>query len=59
MMNTEQWLPMKEVAEMLNISYDKLSRLVRQKIIKTQDDVLDQRVKLVEVEQVKRVFRLN
>lgn len=58
-MNTEQWLPMKEVAEMLNISYDKLSRLVRQKAIQTQDDILDQRVKLVEVNEVKKVFRIK
>ena len=58
-METERWLPMKEVATLLNISYDKLSRLVRQKVIKTQDDVLDQRVKLVEVEEVKKIFRLN
>ena len=50
---------MKEVATLLNISYDKLSRLVRQKVIKTQDDILDQRVKLVEVEEVKKIFRLN
>lgn len=53
----EEWLPMREVAKMLNISYDKLSRLVRQKIIQTRDDVLDQRVKLVEVNEVKKVFR--
>ncbi len=58
-MNTEQWLPMRDVAEMLNISYDKLSRLVRQKAIRTQDDILDQRVKLVEVSEVKKVFRIK
>jgi hypothetical protein len=57
-MNTEQWLPMREVAETLHISYDKLSRLVRQKVIKTQSDVLDQRIKLVEINEVKRIFRM-
>ena len=58
-MSDEQWLPMKEAAKTLNISYDKLSRLVRQKVIDTQIDLLDQRVKLVELGQVKRVFRLQ
>ena len=58
-MNSEQWIPMKEAAAILNISYDKLSRLVRQKAIHTQEDVLDQRAKLVELNEVKRVFRLK
>jgi hypothetical protein len=58
-MPEEQWLPMREVAEMLHISYDKLSRLVRQKAIQSKNDILDQRVKLVEVSEVKRVFRLR
>lgn len=57
-MGPEQWLPMREVAEKLNISYDKLSRLVRQKVIRTQNDVLDQRKKLVEINEVKHIFRL-
>jgi len=59
MTEDQQWLPMREVADMLNISYDKLSRLVRQKVIQTQSDVLDQRTKLVEVNEVKRVFRIK
>ena len=57
-MSSEQWLPMKEVAENLQISYDKLSRLVRQKVIRTQSDVLDQRKKLVEINEVRRIFRV-
>jgi hypothetical protein len=55
----EQWMSMKETALLLKISYNKLSRLVRQKAIRTQDDVLDQRAKLVEVNEVKRVFRIK
>jgi hypothetical protein len=55
----EQWLPMREVAEMLGISYDKLGRLVRRREIRSQDDPLDQRVKLVEVNEVKRIFRIR
>ena len=57
-MSTEQWLPMREVAENLHISYDKLSRLVRQKVIRTQSDVLDQRKKLVEINEVRQIFRV-
>lgn len=59
LMAEERWLPMREVADLLHISYDKLSRLVRQKAIQAQDDILDQRVKLVEVNEVKRVFRIK
>lgn len=55
----EQWVPMKEAAEMLNISYDKLGRLVRRREIRSQDDPLDQRVKLVEINEVKRIFRIR
>lgn len=55
----EEWLPMRDVADMLKISYYKLSRLVAQNQISSQDDVLDRRVKLVEVNEVKRVFRLR
>jgi hypothetical protein len=57
-MSSEQWLPMREVAESLHISYDKLSRLVRQKVIRTQSDVLDQRKKLVEINEVRHIFRV-
>lgn len=53
----EQWMNMGETAKLLNISYNKLSRLVRQKAIRTQEDILDQRAKLVNVEEVKRIFK--
>jgi len=55
----EQWLPMREVANMLGISYDKLGRLVRRREIRSQDDPLDQRLKLVELSEVKRIFRIR
>ncbi len=57
-MSAEQWIPMKQAAEMLNIDYEKLSRLVRQKEIKTKSTPLDRRSKLVEVNEVKRLFNL-
>jgi hypothetical protein len=55
----EDWVPMREAAATLGISYDKLSRLVRQRVIKTQSDILDQRKKLVQLSEVKRIFRLE
>jgi len=55
----EQWLPMKEVASMLNISYDKLGRLVRRKEIRIKYEPLDQRVKLVELNEVKKMFKIT
>ncbi len=55
----EQWLPMKEIAAMLNISYDKLGRLVRRKEIRVKYEPLDQRVKLVELNEVKRMFKIT
>jgi len=54
----EQWLPIKEVAKMLNIRADKLARLARQKTIRSKDYPLDMRVKLVEVNEVKRLFEI-
>ena len=56
---TEQWLPMNEVAEMLKISAYKLSRMAQKGAIRTQPDILDARVKLVELNEVKRVFRIK
>ena len=57
MMSTdEQWLPMREVANLLGIRYDKLARLARQNTIRSKDYPLDQRVRLVEVNEVRKTF---
>jgi DNA-binding MarR family transcriptional regulator len=55
----EQWLPMKEVAKILNIPDYKLSRVAQKGSIKTKPDPVDGRVKLVEVSEVKRIFRIK
>lgn len=55
----EDWRPMKEVAELLDISYYKLQRLVDRGTVSSKEDSLDRRVKLVNVEEVKRVFRIK
>ena len=58
MNQAEEWVTMKTAAEMLNIDYDKLSRLVRQKEIKTKSTPLDRRTKLVEINEVRRIFNV-
>jgi hypothetical protein len=56
-MNThEEWLPMREVAKRLNISYGALSRLVSLGKLPSRTSDIDRRVRLVEVNQVKRKF---
>jgi len=55
----EDWRPMKEVAEMLNISYYKLQRLVDRGTVTAKEDPLDRRYRLVNIEEVKRVFRIK
>lgn len=55
----EQWLPMKDVAKMLNIPDYKLSRVAQKGSIQMKPDPVDGRVKLVEVNEVKRIFRIK
>lgn len=55
----QDWLPMTEVAELLQISYYKLQRLVDRGTIQSQHDDLDRRKRLVKVADVKRVFRIK
>ncbi|HEX2557465.1 MAG TPA: hypothetical protein VHK86_04025 [Nitrososphaera sp.] len=59
MPETEQWLPMSIVAERLKISAYKLSRMAQKGAIVTKPDILDARVKLVELNEVKRIFRVE
>ena len=58
-MQNQVWLPMKEAAERLGISYYKLIRMVDRGKIQTMPDDLDRRVRLVNLEEVKKVFRIN
>jgi len=55
----EEWMSMKQAAEKLGISYDKLSRLVRKRAITTKTDIVDERVKFVEIGEIKRVLRIK
>jgi hypothetical protein len=55
----ENWVSMKEASETLKISYYKLIRLVDRGTIPTKEDELDRRARLVNLEDVKRVFRIK
>ncbi len=52
----EQWVPMRDAAKQLGVSTSKLSRLAKRGVIKTHTDVLDQRVKLVDLTEVKTLL---
>jgi hypothetical protein len=56
MTTEEQWLPMRDVAKLLDIRYDKLARLARQNTVRSKNYPLDQRVRLVEVNEVRKMF---
>jgi hypothetical protein len=58
-MQNQEWLPMKEAAERLNISYYKLIRMVDRGKLETKEDDLDRRVRLVNLNEVRKVFRLQ
>jgi predicted HTH domain antitoxin len=55
----EEWVSMTEAAKTLGISYDKLSRLVRKRAINTKSDIVDERVKYVEIGEIKKVLRIK
>lgn len=57
----EEWVPLTEAAfqlrtEGFDVSVSKLSRMARDNKIKTERDPLDERVKLVELNQLRQLF---
>jgi hypothetical protein len=56
MSENEEWLPMKEVSRKLQVNYNTISRLVALGKLTTRLSSIDRRVKLVEVNEVKKVF---
>jgi hypothetical protein len=58
-MPTEEWMKMKDAAALLKISYWKLQRLADRGTISSKDDPLDRRARLVNVEEVKQIFRIK
>ena len=57
----EEWVPLSEAAFLLktegyDVSVSKLSRMANKGQIRTESDPLDQRVKLVEMNQLRQLF---
>lgn len=57
----EEWVPLSEAAFLLktegyDVSVSKLSRMASKGQIKTESDPLDERVKLVEMTQLRQLF---
>ena len=52
----DEWIPMSEAARRIGITTTKLSRLAAQGRIVTQPDPYDERVKLVNFAELRRMF---
>jgi DNA-binding MarR family transcriptional regulator len=52
----EEWITMSAAAERLGITKPKLSRLVAKRQLETQSDPYDERVKLVNFAELRRMF---
>jgi len=54
---TEEWVTMKEAAKSVGTSASKISRLASIGAIEVRENIIDRRLKLVNLEQVKELFR--
>lgn len=52
----DEWIPMSAAAERIGITKTKLTRLVAKGRIETQSDPYDERVKLVNFAELRRIF---
>lgn len=52
----EEWVTIKEAAERLGVRRNKISRLASRGIIKTKDNPLDARVRLVNLNELRTLF---
>lgn len=55
MNKTEQWVPMSEAAQVLNIDKSKISRWAAQGVIQTQKSPIDRRVRLVNITEIREL----
>ncbi len=53
---TENWVPMSVAAKRLGVSQSKISRMAAKRLISTRKDPKDDRVILVSMEQLYRIF---
>jgi excisionase family DNA binding protein len=52
----EQWVTMTEAAEQLGVSLTQISRLAKKGKIRAESDTLNERIKLVELNEVRKLF---
>lgn len=55
-MAEEQWMSMSQAAEELGVPLSQISRLAKRGSIRAENDAVNRRVKLVEINEVRRVF---
>ncbi len=53
---SDQWLPLTEAARQIGISAAKLSRMAKEGRVNTQKDPYDERLVLVNMEELRRMF---
>ena len=55
-MSEPQWMSMRQAAKRLGVSPNKISRLAEKNRIKTRDNPLDERVRLVDFNELEALF---
>jgi transposase len=53
---SEEWMSMRQAAKRLGVSPNKISRLAEKQKIKTRSTPLDERVRLVDLNELKALF---
>lgn len=54
-----EWTPLTQAAEYVGISPAKLSKMVKQKRIASKKDPRDERLTLVDLQELRRVFNMG
>ncbi len=55
----DQWVTMSQAAQMLGIQYNRITRLAAKGKIETRLNILDERVKLVNLEELRQIFNIR
>jgi len=53
----EEWVTMSDAARELNVPLSQISRLAKKGEIRAQEDAVNKRVKLVELNEVRNIFK--
>ena len=59
MMSEDEWVTMTQAAKEIGVTLSKISRLASLKRIKTQYNPYDERTKLVDLNELKRLFKIS